>query len=51
MTDHRSPRVLAVTRREFARVNRLLRAEFASGLLVIAAAVLGLIAANGPLDD
>lgn len=44
-------RFLTVSRRETARVNRLLRTEFFSGILVIAAAVAGFAAANSPLVD
>lgn len=44
-------RLLAVSSRELARVNRTLRNEFASGFFVIAAALLGLIAANSPLSS
>lgn len=42
-------RTLRVSRRELARVNRVLRAEFASGVIVIAAAALGFALANSPL--
>lgn len=42
-------RTLAVSRREAARVSRLLRNEFVSGLLVIVAALIGFAAANSPL--
>ena len=43
-------KIAGVSRRELQRVNRVLRSEFTSGLLVIAAAALGLIAANSPLS-
>lgn len=43
-------RLLAVPTREAARVSRVLRGEFAAGLLVMAAAVLGFVAANTPLS-
>jgi len=36
---------------EFARVNQILRNEFASGIMVIIAAALGFAAANSPLAD
>lgn len=42
-------RVSTVSRREAARINELLRAEFASGIIVIVAALLGFVAANSPL--
>lgn len=38
-----------VSRREAARVTRILRNEFASGIAVMAAALLGFLAANSPL--
>lgn len=43
--------VIPISRREAARVARLLRSEFAAGLLVIAAAFLGFLAANTPFAD
>lgn len=43
-------RVTTVSLREIARVNRVLRNEFASGILVIVAAALGFAAANTPLS-
>lgn len=46
----RTPLSLArVSRREASRVSRLLRNEFASGIAVMAAALIGFIAANSPL--
>lgn len=45
----RPRRLLGVTSREAARVSRLLRAEFASGILVMVAALAGFLAANSPL--
>lgn len=44
-------RAITVSRREAARVNRVLRAEFASGIIVIVAAALGFALANSPLAD
>lgn len=38
-----------VSFRELARVNRVLRSEFFSGLLVMLAAFLGFLAVNSPL--
>lgn len=51
-TRGRRRRVLSlVGKREAARVSRLLRAEVFGGLIVIAAALVGFIAANSPLSD
>ncbi|RGE23662.1 Na+/H+ antiporter NhaA [Leucobacter sp. wl10] len=48
----RAGRILAlVNRREAARVSRLLRAEVPGGILVMAAALAGFIAANSPVAD
>ncbi|MBK0420855.1 Na+/H+ antiporter NhaA [Leucobacter sp. CSA2] len=48
----RRRRILSlVNKREAARVSRLLRAEIVGGVLVMAAALLGFIAANSPLAD
>lgn len=44
-------RLFTVSRRETARINRLLRTEFFSGILVIVAAVAGFVAANSPLAE
>ena len=45
-------RILALTRhREVVRVNRLLRAELVGGIIIIVAAVLGIIVANSPAAD
>lgn len=46
MNNTPTRRLFVVTSREAARVNRLLRAEFTSGILVMIAAVAGFIAAN-----
>lgn len=46
MSNTPTRRLYIVTSREAARVNRLLRAEFTSGILVMLAAVAGFIAAN-----
>jgi NhaA family Na+:H+ antiporter len=40
---------MELTGREAARISRLLRAEFVSGILVMAAALAGFVAANSPL--
>lgn len=45
------PRIFSVSRREAARVSRLLRAEFASGLAVILAAIIGFAFANSGLAE
>ena len=42
--------LMRVSRREAARVSRVLRNEFASGIAVMAAALLGFLAANSPLS-
>jgi len=48
----RRRRILSlVSKREAARVSRLLRAEVVGGLIVIAAALVGFVAANSPLAD
>lgn len=39
------------SQREIARVGRLLRTEFVGGALLVAAALLGFLAANSPLAD
>ena len=45
-------RILALaTHREVVRVNRLLRAELIGGIIIIAAAALGIMAANSPWAD
>lgn len=44
-------RILTVTRREADRVTQVLRNEFASGILVLIAAVLGFAAANSPFAE
>lgn len=51
-TKSRPRRILALTsKREAARVSRLLRAEVVGGLLVLAAGLVGFIAANSPLAE
>lgn len=40
-----------LTKRETARVNRLLRIEFVGGLIIMVAALVGFIAANSPIAD
>ncbi|MBL3686526.1 Na+/H+ antiporter NhaA [Leucobacter zeae] len=48
----RRRRILSlVSKREAARVSRLLRAEVVGGLIVIAAALVGFIAANSPITE
>lgn len=49
MTARPRTSLAQVGRREAARVSRILRNEFASGIAVMAAALLGFIAANSPL--
>jgi len=50
--EHRTRRILKLVRkREAARVSRVLRGEFVAGLVMLAAAVVGFIAANSPLAD
>lgn len=49
MPESRSS-LMRVSRREAARVSRVLRNEFASGIAVMAAALLGFLAANSPLS-
>lgn len=51
MPHHRRRTLFAVPAREIARVNRVLRGEFAAGLLVMGAALVGFVAANSPLAE
>lgn len=51
-TKTRTMRVITyVNKREAARVSRLLRAELVGGIIIMAAAALGFIAANSPISD
>lgn len=51
-TRSRRRRILSLTsRREAARVSRLLRGELVGGVIIMVAALIGFIAANSPLAD